>query len=193
MRLAIFGREENGRRFGGKLNFTLAECLTSTGLLLIAVGVTIAVTSSSNLALVPGITYAVALGLAYLVYRHYLSVRPGSSDTRQTTKKDTGFKMDVHPLLDTGWEDDLAMDSQEWVDMPVSTYFKVVGTRGLCPRGILENDFVKLGADSRVAPALCPEAEKALRMAAEDDSEVKEWCCPVYDHLLVFKKLDKVA
>ena len=193
MRYAIFGREDNGRRWGGKLKFTLAECVASTGLLMIAVGVTIAVTTSSTLALMPGITYAVLLGMAYLVYRHYLNVRPGAVETAESVKKDITFKMDVHPLLETGWEDMLATDSKEWIDMPASTYFKVVGTRGLCPRGIIENDFVKMSADGRITPGLCPEAEKVLHMAAEDDSEIREWCCPVYDHMLVFKKLDKVA
>ncbi len=189
----IFGREENGRRWGGKLNFTLAECVASTGLLVIAVGVTIAVATSSTLALAPGITYAVALGMAYMVYRHYLNVRPGAVETAKAAKKETGFKRDVHPLLETGWEDELAKDRQEWIDMPASAYFKVVGTRGICPRGIVENDFLKMSADGKITPGICPAAEKVLHMAAEDDSEIREWCCPVYDHMLVFKKLDKVV
>lgn len=35
--------------------------------------------------------------------------------------------------------------------------------------------------------------EAVLHMAAKDNSEVREWCCPVYDHLLVFKKLNKIT
>ncbi len=192
MRNAMFGREENGRRWGGKLRFTLAEGVASTGLLMIAIGVTIAVMTSTPLALLPGITYAVAVGMAYLVYRHYLNVRTHETETFETAKRDTGFRMDVHPLLETGWEDELAMDSAEWIDMPAATYFKVVGSRGLCPKGINQGDFVKMSASGRVSPGLCPEAEAVLHMATGDDSEIREWCCPVYDHLLVFKKLDKI-
>lgn len=191
MRNAIFGRDENGRRWGGR--FTMAEGVASTGLLLIAIGVTIAVTTSSTWALLPGITYAITLGLAYMVYRHYLNVRPGAAVMDESVKMDTGFRMDIHPLLETGWEDELSDYAPEWVDMPAATYFKVVGTRGLCPRGIVQNDFLKMSADGTVAPGICPAAEKVLHMAADDDSDVREWCCPVYDHMLVFKKLDKVA
>ena len=192
MRNAMFGRNENGRRWGGKLKFTLAEGLASTGLLMVAVGVTIAVMTSTPLALVPGITYAVAVLMAYMVYRHYLSVRPRDTETSETAKKGAGFRMDVHPLLETGWEDESAVDSAEWIDMPPATYFKVVGARGLCPKGINPGDFMKVTADGCVTPGLCPEAEAVLNMAAGAESEIREWCCPVYDHYLVFKKLDKV-
>ena len=50
-----------------------------------------------------------------------------------------------------------------------------------------------LAATGSVIPSLCAEAEAVLRMAAADDSEVREWCCPVYDHLLVFRKLENVS
>ena len=190
MRNAIFERGENGRRFGGRFKFTLAEGLASTGLLMVAIGVTIAVAASEPLALVPGITYAVAVGMAFLVYKHYLSIRPAPA---ATVEAEDDYRMDVYPLLETGWEDELATDSREWVDMPAATYFKVVGGRGICPRGIVENDFLKVSADGAVAPRLCAEAEAVLHMATGDDSEVREWCCPVYDHMLVFKKLDKIT
>ena len=48
---AIFGRDEDGRRWVGKLRFTPAEWVASTGLLMIAVGVTIAVMTATPLAL----------------------------------------------------------------------------------------------------------------------------------------------
>ena len=85
------------------------------------------------------------------------------------------------------------MDVLEWVDIPAATYFKVVGSRGICPKGVTQGDFLKLAASGEVTPSLCAEAEAVLRIAAEDNSEDREWCCPVYDHLLVFKKLDKVS
>jgi hypothetical protein len=193
MRNAMFGRDGNGRRWGGKLKFTLAEGIASSGLLMVAIGVTIAVTTSAPLALVPGITYAVAVLMAYMVYRHYLSVRPHDTETVEKAKKGAQFRMDIHPLLETGWEDALTMDTAEWVDMPAATYFKVVGARGLCPKGINPGDFMEVSANGLVTPHLCPEAELILNMAAGTDSETREWCCPVYDHYLVFKKLDKVS
>ena len=193
MRNAMFGRDQNGRRWGGKLKFTLAEGIASTGLLVVAVGVTIAVTTSAPLAVVPGITYAVAVLMAYMVYRHYLDVRPRDTEMTEAAKKGAEFRMDVHPLLETGWEDELAMDSAEWVDMPAATCFKVVGARGLCPKGINPGDLMKVSVNGQVTPGLCPPAESILNMAAGTESEIREWCCPVYDHYLVFKKLDKVT
>ena len=193
MRPTISGRDEDGRRWGGKLRFTLAEWVASTGLLVIAIGVTIAVMTSTPLALLPGITYAIAVGMAYMVYRHYLRVRRDSVTTAEADKQNARFRVDVHPLLETGWEGESEMDVPEWVDMPAATYFKVVGSRGICPWGVTQGDFLKLTASGSVTPSLCAEAEAVLRMAAADDSEIREWCCPVYDHLLVFKKLDKVS
>ena len=193
MRHLNFGRDENGGRWGGKLKFTLAEGMASTGLLMIAIGVTIAVMTSTPLALVPGITYAVAMGMAYMVYRYYLNVRLSETEKGEAAERRAAFKMDVHPLLETGWEGELATDSLEWIDSPAPTFFKVVGSRGLCPRGVIQNDLLKVSADGLVSPHLCPEAEAVLNMAAADDSEIREWCCPVYDHLLVFKKLDKIS
>ncbi len=193
MRPAIFGRDEDGRRWGGKLRFTPAEWVASTGLLMIAVGVTIAVMTATPLALLPGITYAIAVGMAYMVYRHYLRVRRDIATTAEAAKENAPFRVDVHPLSESGWEDEPEMDVPEWVDLPAATYFKVVGSRGICPMGVTQGDFLKLAASGSVTPSLCAEAEAVLRMAAANDSEVREWCCPVYDHLLVFKKLDKVS
>ena len=195
MRRAIFGRDEGGR--GGILRFTAAEWVASTGLLMIAIGVTIAVITATPLALLPTITYAVTVGMAYLVYRHYLRVRGASATAVETAGQTTPFQASspsrMHPLLETGWEDEAETDAPEWVDAPAPTYFKVVGFRGLCPRGVVQGDLLKMGASGRVTPGLCSQAEAVLRMAAADDSEIREWCCPVYDHLLVFKKLEKIS
>lgn len=208
MRPAISEQDENGRRWSLKLKFTLAEWIASTGLLMIAVGVTMAVMTSEPLALIPGVTYAVAVGMALLVYRHYLSVRRDGATTVETAKQSAPFRIDVHPLLEAGWEDEFAtMNPPEWVDMPSVlfplagfkveatpvTTFKVTGARGICPRGVVQGEFIEVTASGPVIPSLCPVAETVLHMAAADDSEVREWCCPVYDHLLVFKKLDKIS
>lgn len=192
MRFVLFGKPENGRRWGGTLRFTLAEGVASTGLLMIAIGVMMAVTTSTVLALVPGITYAIAVGLAYMVYRHSLSARPDGAAMAGRVKRSTPFRMDVHPLLEAGWEDELAVTTTEWVDMPAAV-FQVVGSRGICPKGFAQGDFLEVRGNGSVSPGLCAEAGAVLHMAAADNSEVREWCCPVYDHLLVFKKLDKVS
>ena len=208
MRSVIFGRDENGRRWGGKLRFTLAEGVASTGLLLIAIGVTMAVLTLDPLALVPGITYAIAVGMALMVYRHYLRVRLDAAAADETAKGKEPFQTDVQPLLEGGWEDEFAASTPpEWVDMPAVLFpaagfkvaappvatFKVVGSRGICPKGVGQGDFVEVTASGPVTPGLCPAAEAVLHMAAKDNSEVREWCCPVYDHLLVFKKLNKIT
>ena len=186
--------DENGRRWGGRLKFTMAEWIASTALLVAAIGATIAVASSSTLALVPAITYAITLGMAYMVYRHFLNVRPHETETKEVAERGAAFQMEVHPLLETGWEDELSLDSPEWVDLPGTAYFKVVGSRGICPKGLTQGDYLKVAANGAIAPHLCPEAEAVLNMAAkDDDSEVREWCCPVYDHLLVFKRLDRFS
>ncbi|MEE8465652.1 MAG: hypothetical protein V3S68_04190 [Dehalococcoidia bacterium] len=203
MRPAISGQDENGRRWGRKLKFTLAECIASSGLLMIAVGVTMAVVTSEPLALIPGITYAIAVGMALMVYRHYLRVQRDGDTTAKTAKESARFRIDVHPLLEAGWEDKFAtLNPPEWVDMPSISFpgassplatFKVVGSRGICPKGVVQGDFIEVTASGPVIPSLCPVAETILHLAAVDDSEVREWCCPVYDHLLVFKKLDKIS
>ncbi len=197
MRPAISGRDEDGRRWSEKLRFTLAEWVASTGLLMIAIGVTIAVMTSTPLALLPGITYTISVGMAYMVYRHYLRVRRDSAAATEVADQNASFRVsspsNVHPLLETGWEGESEMDVPESVDMPAATYFKVVGSRGICPWGITQGDFLKLASSGLVTPSLCAVAEGVLHVAAADDSEVREWCCPVYDHLLVFRKLDKVS
>jgi uncharacterized repeat protein (TIGR04076 family) len=66
--------------------------------------------------------------------------------------------------------------------------FRVVETRGVCPLGHRTGDVLTVsGAD--VAPFACPEATAVLRAASEADGDpARKWCCPVYDHLLVFEK-----
>ena len=133
---------------------------------MIVIGVTIAVMTSTPLALVPGITYAIAVGMAYMVYRHYLRVRRDGAATGEASKQNASFRMDVHPLLESGWEERWEMDVPQWLDMPAST-FKVVGSRGICPKGLIQGDFVEVAASGAVTPGLCVEAEAVLRMAAE--------------------------
>ena len=46
-----------------------------------------------------------------------------------------------------------------------------------------------------ITPQVCKYAEAVLRMAAaaDQEQEVKEWCCPVYRHMLVFERELKAA
>lgn len=68
-------------------------------------------------------------------------------------------------------------------------HFRVVDTRGECTLGRKTGDVIKVGPAGGVTPTLCLPAAFALRRAAVDASRgsVDEWCCPVYDHMLVFR------
>ena len=73
------------------------------------------------------------------------------------------------------------------------TMFRVVGSRGVCPRGMKPGDLVTLSQSGSISPSLCPLAEATLRSVAAsgtDPSEPTEWCCPIYDHLLVFSQIN---
>ncbi len=68
--------------------------------------------------------------------------------------------------------------------------FRVVETRGVCPLGHQKGDLVSVGARGVVSPALCPEAQTVLALASRGDEAqaAKDWCCPVYEHMLVFRR-----
>lgn len=67
--------------------------------------------------------------------------------------------------------------------------FKVVDTRGTCTLGRKTGDVITVGPAGSVTPILCTPATVALRNAAvtAPKTEVDEWCCPIYDHMLVFR------
>lgn len=65
--------------------------------------------------------------------------------------------------------------------------FRVVHTMGTCPLGHSTGDVITVSASGSVEPVVCPEAASMLQMAARD-GHVARWCCPVYDHMLVFRK-----
>ena len=83
------------------------------------------------------------------------------------------------------------------VSRPVAlpTRFQVVNVRGVCPLGRRTGDLVTVGPAGSIVPQLCPPAEAVLRVAAAagEEQEVKEWCCPIFDHLLVFRRESKAA
>jgi hypothetical protein len=69
--------------------------------------------------------------------------------------------------------------------------FRAVGGRGECPLGRREGDVVVVDAAGSITPEVCVAAQTVLRLAAtaEDQREVKEWCCPIFDHQLVFQRV----
>ena len=69
--------------------------------------------------------------------------------------------------------------------------FRVIGSRGVCPAGRHEGDVITVGSQT-VTPFVCEEARAVLRMATLAQYDGTAWCCPVFEHLLVFKK-EKVA
>lgn len=72
--------------------------------------------------------------------------------------------------------------------------FRVVDARGVCPLGRRQGDLVTVDPAGAVAPQVCPQAEAVLRMAAADGRlGVEEWCCPIFDHMLVFRREVKAA
>ncbi len=74
------------------------------------------------------------------------------------------------------------------------TAFRVTGTRGLCPRGRRDGDLLLLDTAGGITPEVCPLAAAVLNTAARDGvHQVEEWCCPVFDHLLVFRREPQAA
>ena len=68
-----------------------------------------------------------------------------------------------------------------------SVKFRVVHTMGTCPLGHSTGDVIAVNASGSVEPVVCPEAAAMLQMAARD-GHVARWCCPIYDHMLIFRK-----
>jgi hypothetical protein len=67
--------------------------------------------------------------------------------------------------------------------------YRVVDAKGTCLLGRQVGDVISIGAAGNITPHLCPHAEAALRLASTETEEAtSEWCCPVYDHLLVFQR-----
>ena len=133
------------------LRLGLAELFTAASILVVAVLVTLALTTDWTIAVVPGLTYALAIVAAYAVYRQHTREKAAAAVLEQPVR------------------------------------FRVVDSRGVCPFGYRKGDFVTVTVGSLVVPQLCPPAEAVLRLAAEAD-QPQDWCCPVYEHLLVFRR-----
>ena len=125
--------------------------VASVGVL--AAVVAVAFLSEWMMALVPGVTYGVAVAGAYLLYRAYLRERVVRRERP-----------------------------------PEEASFRVVATRGACPLGYGKGSVVTVSAAGDLSPELCAAAVAALRLASGAVEPVDEWCCPVYDHMLVFRR-----
>jgi len=146
------------------INVRLGVAEFATFFLLLAVALVVAVAFRAGglwpVALVPGLTYILAIGAAYALYRRYASEQAGASQS-----------------------------------IRAAASFRVVDVRGECPLGRRKGDLVSVDRAGSVVPQLCQPAERVLRMAASDDEGpgTQRWCCPVYDHLLVFQRTPAAA
>lgn len=66
--------------------------------------------------------------------------------------------------------------------------FEVTAVRGECLLGRKVGERLRVAPGRAITPEVCLHAEQVLRHAAVEngDADVQEWCCPIYDHLLVF-------
>ena len=131
-----------------------AELFTGVSLAAVAGLVALGLANGWEIAVVPAVTYTIAVGAAYAGYWQYV-------------REKSGLRL---------------------LQLPVQ--FRVVDSRGVCPFGYRKGDLVTVAPGRTLSPQLCPPAEAVLRLAAEagEEAPAREWCCPVYEHLLVFKR-----
>ncbi|MFQ5473407.1 MAG: hypothetical protein ACE5FA_11060 [Dehalococcoidia bacterium] len=81
------------------------------------------------------------------------------------------------------------IEAESTVPFESVVHFKVIDTKGECTLGRRTGDVIKVGPAGGITPTLCAPAAFALRRAATDASRgsVDEWCCPIHDHMLVFR------
>ncbi|MEE9248007.1 MAG: hypothetical protein V3U79_04840 [Dehalococcoidia bacterium] len=156
----------------------LAEYVGLAGLLLAGVAVGFGVASGWIIAIGPGITYIVAGGAAYLIYRQHKRERAKGWRVVPSTTEHME-QATARPSIEASLAQTAGMIA-----------FRVVGARGACPLGRNVKDLIYVDPEGAVTPQVCLYAQATLRMAAaeEGEDEVAEWCCPIYDHLLVFRR-----
>ena len=132
------------------------------------------------IAIVPGVTYVIATGVAYLLYRQFVKERASTVD---------GVSIQTEVFV--GQPEQVAHVPA----LAEAVSFRIVGAKGACPLGHKPGQIVTLSQEGHVSPQLCPAAEATLRIAATDGKgqEVKDWCCPIYDHMLVFRRQAQAA
>lgn len=160
-----------------KFQIGLIELVGLAGLIVVAALVALGVRNGWPVAIVPGVTYIIASGAVYVLYRQHQ--REGAVTSQTVPGAAQKASRPAARLLKEG---SLAQATG-------TVAFRVVGSRGACTLGRHVGDLVSVDPQGTIAPQLCPYAETTLRQAATEAAkgEVKEWCCPVYDHLLVFR------
>ncbi len=159
-----------------QFRFGMAEITTLMGFLLVAAIVGVAISKGWTIAIIPGITYALAMTAAYLLHRRYGAARASAAQPQAAARQPAELRPVVVPVQTA----------------PLA--FRVVDTRGVCPLGYKKGVVVTMTTGGSVHPPLCAAAETVLRLAAkEDPAKSSDWCCPVYEHLLVFRRETQTA
>ena len=159
-----------------KIRLGLAEYVTLAGLLMVAGIVAAAVAGGWTIALVPGLAYVLAVAATYALYRQYINEKtPPLDPTTASTRS---------------YERPTASDLGHRETAGATISFRVIGTHGVCPLGRGKGDRVTVDPSGSVAPQVCQYAEVMLRLAATagEEQKVKAWCCPIFDHYLVFQR-----
>ena len=153
----------------------LAEWAVLLSLIAVVGLVALGVSTGWTIAIVPGLTLGLGSVVTYALYRQY------RREVAEAWQLSTAVvAIDTPPLR--------AAPAQG-VGL---TVFRVVGRRGVCPLGFGVGDMVSVTPEGNVAPSLCTHAESALWLAVGEQG-VDEWCCPIYDHLLVFRREAQAA
>ena len=130
------------------------EFFTLFSMLAVAALLVPALRAGWAIALVPGLTYLLAMGAAYVLYRQYARERAQASR------------------------------------LATAVTFRVVDVRGVCPLGRRTGDLITVGSGDGAVSELCEAAQQVLRLAAASGNgqAAERWCCPIYEHLLVFQR-----
>ena len=163
-----------------KIPFGLAEYVTLASMLMVAGLVAAAVAGGWTIALVPGLAYLLAAGASYALYRLYAAEKAqGLEQVAITTRRGEQLITPVDSFGEKASE---------------TAIFRVIDTHGVCTVGRAKGDLLTVDPAGSITPQVCQHAEAVLRMAAaaNGEPEIKEWCCPIYDHLLVFRR-ERVA
>jgi hypothetical protein len=161
----------------GPMRVGVPEYVLFIGLAMVAGLVTWGVSSGWTIAIVPGVTYLLAATAAYAIYQTE-SQRSARGAQAASVPADRGQRL--NPSFSTG----------PLTQGATAASFRVVAAQGVCPLGRQVGETVSIGSGGEITPELCRPAEAVLRLASAADPQpgVKEWCCPVYDHLLVFRR-----
>src|SRR5574341_2440930 len=130
---------------------------------------------TAELALAISLVFVVAL-MALFIAEWPIGLIPAASYALATAGTYAGYRVYSREQVNAARLAELESESVK---------FRVVHTMGTCPLGHSTGDVIAVNASGSVEPMVCPEAAAMLQIAARD-GHVARWCCPVYDHMLVF-------